>query len=602
MNEGSLVSYKNRPALVRSIADKILIEKSDGSRLKVRPKDVTIIHPGPAERIPDADAVGTDELIEVWELLAGEMTTLRDITELAFGDFTPQTAQASWQFVLGTYYFSGAPGSLAAATRDFVEDQQKQEERRETAARVRGGFLARLRDGATTAEDRGMFGEIESLAIGRVSKSGLMRDAGLAETPEEAHKLLLDSGIWEAKVNPYPERSGLDLSLFSENIPDLDLDGRTDLTEMTCYAIDDEDTTTPDDAISWHNGALWIHVADASALVSAGSELDLSARSKGATLHLPDCLYHMVPEEAIRKLGLGLEERSPALSMRISVDSEGVPRLDEVIRSVVRVERVTYRIIDERLETAPFTDISNSLQSYRDRRENNGAVQIELPEVRVRVDDKGKVQITPLANGGSRVLVQESMVLAGEVVARWAMEQQLPVPYTTQQAGDIGSAPESLSQMWAARKKLRRSEIGMTPGFHMGLGIPFYTQSTSPLRRYQDLLTHQQISAMITGLPPLSTDELTVRLGETLDTVRMVRQAESLSTRHWILAYLMQNPDWEGEAVVVEVNRDGCTCIIPELGTDVRVFPKEAVERDQILRIRVDEVKLPYLDAVYSVV
>lgn len=587
---------------MKSVSEKIVIEESNGKQTRVRPKDVVVIHPGPADNVPEIRRADDDLLIQTWELMAGEQTTLSDVAELAYGEFTPVTASSTWTFIIEQPYFTGTPNLLQAATPDAIKRLHERERERASADRARFEFLQRLANGTTTVEDRGMFGEIEAFALGRSQALGLMRDLRKKETEEEAHALLLDAGIWDGAINPYPARAGLGLDDLAEDIPMPDLAGRRDLTKMICYAIDDEDTTTPDDAISWHDNALWIHVADAAALAPPGSGLDVRARAKGATLYLPDRVFHMMPEKATERLGLGISDVSPALSFKIAVDELGVPKLEDIAKSMIRVERCSYRRAEEMLEESPLCEIDAFLRSYRERRFSNGAVRFSLPEVRIRVGENHRVDIDPLYEGESRFIVQEAMVVTGEAVARWAMKHQIPIPFSTQQSGEIGKPPVTLSEMWSARKKLRRSEIGTTPGFHASLGIPFYSQSTSPLRRYQDLLTHQQVSTFLEGKPALGTDELMSRLGETLDTVRLVRRVETLSNRHWTMVYLMQHPGWTGDAVVVEVAKNGCICMISELGHDVKIHQREKVSRDDKLKIKLEEVNLPYLEATFSVV
>ncbi len=66
-------------------------------------------------------------------------------------------------------------------------------------------------------------------------------------------------------------------------------------------------------------------------------------------------------------------------------------------------------------------------------------------------------------------------------------------------------APSTLSKMWELRKKLSRSVVRAQPAFHSSLGMSMYAQVTSPLRRYGDLLLHQQLRDFLDGAP-LRTD------------------------------------------------------------------------------------------------
>ena len=62
------------------------------------------------------------------------------------------------------------------------------------------------------------------------------------------------------------------------------------------------------------------------------------------------------------------------------------------------------------------------------------------------------------------------------------------------------------------RRFMRPRTLSTKPGLHWGLGLSQYTQVTSPLRRYPDLLAHQQIRAFLQGRPPLSEEEVLAAL------------------------------------------------------------------------------------------
>ena len=77
-------------------------------------------------------------------------------------------------------------------------------------------------------------------------------------------------------------------------------------------------------------------------------------------------------------------------------------------------------------------------------------------------------------------------------------------------------------------------------------------QATSPLRRYLDLVVHQQLRAFLRGEPLLDEQAILVRIGSVDDVVRGTRRVERLARHHWTLVFLLQNPDWTGDAIVLE--------------------------------------------------
>ncbi len=95
----SLVLYKGGPARVVAIGDKLEIELQDGRSLRVRPKDVTLLHPGPLAGVRDLINPPAGEVEAACELLEGGQTTLPELAELVYGSYTPATAWAAWRLV-----------------------------------------------------------------------------------------------------------------------------------------------------------------------------------------------------------------------------------------------------------------------------------------------------------------------------------------------------------------------------------------------------------------------------------------------------------------------------------------------------------------------
>jgi len=128
-----------------------------------------------------------------------------------------------------------------------------------------------------------------------------------------------------------------------------------------------------------------------------------------------------------------------------------------------------------------------------------------------------------------------------------------------------------------------------------------YAQVTSPLRRYADLLCHQQIRAALasgSGARPLPADELSLRLARSAAEASAVRRAERDSELHWTLAWLMAQNAWEGRGVVVQAGADALVAL-PELGMDTRV-KGGALALNQELRLRFLGANLAKLDARFG--
>jgi exoribonuclease-2 len=600
--QDSLVLYKGHAARVVRTGKKLEIEIEGGETLSVRPKDVVLLHPGPLHNLVELQPQ-TGEIRTAWELLAGSTTTLAELAELAYGDNSPAVFWAAWQQVADGLYFQGIPEEVVARTPEEVAQEQAARAAKAAEERALAAFLERARAGRIEPGDGDYLRPVEDLAYGRTSKCPVLRELGRAETPENAHALLLELGYWDATVNPYPLRLGMPTSPPAVELPELPEEARADLTHLPALAIDDEGNQEPDDAVSLDGDRLWVHVADVAALVPPGSPADLEARARGATLFLPEGTVPMLPWPAVERLGLGLAEVSPALSFGLDLSAKEEVLNVEVVPSWVKVTRLTYEEAEARLEEEPLRSLDRLAEQHRIRREKRGAFTLDLPEVKLAVDGE-EVVIRPIVPLRSRDLVTEAMLMAGEAIAHLALERGIAIPFTAQDPPSADQRPEAgdLAGMFAMRRALRPSEYSSTPGPHAGLGLEVYAQATSPLRRYLDLVVHQQLRAHLRGEKPLDAQEVLERVGATAAVAGNVRYAERLSRQHWTRVYLMKHPDWLGEGVLVEKRDSRGLVLIPDLDLDAWVHLRHDLPPNSSLRLALRDVNLPELRAHFQVV
>ncbi len=596
---GSLVLYKNRPARIERVGDKLEILIPGGETIKVRPKDVVLLHPGPLLSLGQLTAQ-TGDVVTAWELLAGQVTTLAEVAELAFGDYNPASAWAAWQLLEDGLYFRGEPGQVVVASPLEVAEKQAVRAAEQAEKRAWAAFLERVRTRQVLAEDERYLTQVEALALGRTGKSRVMHALAREETPESAHALLLELGVWDEIVNPHPLRLGAPIHAPPQLLPGLPSEPRRDLTHLVALAIDDAATETPDDALSLEGDVLWVHVADPAAVIVPDSELDLEARARGATLHLPETTIPMLPHAATPLLGLGLSDTSPALSFGLHLDADGRLLDFEIVPSWVRVTRLTYEAAAAAIDQAPLARLHALAQHYQDLRQADGAVLLDLPEVAVRLE-QGEVTLTPVRSLPSRLLVENAMIMTGEAVARFALVHDIPLPYATQEVGELGAAPLTLASMYAQRRLMRRSQYRSIPAPHGALGLSAYAQATSPLRRYLDLVVHQQLRAFLRHARLLSTQEIVERVGAIEAVIGSVRAAEQASNQHWTLVYLRRHPDWRGQGVLVEKRGLSGTLLIPELGMETTVHLAHDLPLDSPVSLQVSRIDLPHLRASFRV-
>jgi exoribonuclease-2 len=593
----ALVIYKGKPALAEEKGDRLELTLEGGEKLKVRPKDVLFLHPGPSRlelRVPE----GEEEA--AWELLEGQKVSLKELAELAFGAYTPEAAYGAYLLAQKGERFVLEGGEVRARTREELASLEEMKRRKEERERAFGEAVERIRQGRPSLEDRPLLAEVEALAYGERKESRLLKALGLPETPEAAHGLLLRLGLWR-RENPHPRRLGLPLAPPDLPVPPLPEEERVDLTHLPAFAIDDEGSQDPDDALYAERVEegfrLFVHVADVAALVGPGSPLDQEALRRGANLYLPEGAVPMLPLAVTEALGLGLKEVSPALTFELLVSPEGELLREDLYLSWVRVRRLSYR---EALEVEALAPMKALAEAFLRKRLAQGALDIALPEVKVRVEGE-EIRITPLPPYESRVWVREAMLLAGYAAAHLALREGLPFPFATQEAPSHRVEGEGLAAMWAQRKTLKRAQLKAVPAPHKGLGLPLYAQVTSPLRRYLDLVAHQQLRAWLKGERPLSQGEVLERVGAAEAVADLVREGERRSKLHWTLLYLMEK-GYEGPGVLVERRGGQGVFLLPELGLTAQVALSGPLTLNAEVRLRFLEADLPALEARFALI
>ncbi|HSO79553.1 MAG TPA: RNB domain-containing ribonuclease, partial [Chromatiaceae bacterium] len=168
-------------------------------------------------------------------------------------------------------------------------------------------------------------------------------------------------------------------------------------------------------------------------------------------------------------------------------------------------------------------------------------------------------------------------------------------------APDKVEQPRDLAGMYAYRRRFKPSRLVGEPGPHFGLGLPLYTRATSPLRRYSDLLVHQQLRAWLRGETLIEAQAVAARVGEAETAATAIRRSERLSKQHWKLVWLRDHPDWWGEALVVDRDERKHVLLIPDLALETRVRLQGDPALNSALRVSPREVDLPALDCRFRV-
>lgn len=650
MQKFSIVSYKKTPAVILEAGEKFLIEypqyssKQGGkitySTQSVRTKDIVFLHKGPlssvkmiAEQNESLESLAAS-VEECWELLVSDETTknetlsIQDISELSIGSYEALSSFSLYSLLLNLPFFTQIEThdqelpSFTPQAPEKVAQLKSKEKDKENEAQKRQEFIKRLKNkNIDLATDTPFMQEIEALALGKTDKSKFLKEAGFSETCESAHSILLQTKFWPPYKNPHPSRWGLSMQSSQDSLTSPPDEERIFLTHKA-FAIDSEWSTDPDDAIAFDGTYVWVHVADPASTVLPDSPIDISARNRGSTLYIPEGASRMLSEECLEDYALGLVKEpdssvlsdspiqahinaplnvkgpiSRALSFKILLDENGAIEEVDVLKTMVEIKRLSYDYADTIKTCEELAPLFKIAQKNIERRKKSGAVFIELPEVAIHVikDSEGKpvVEITESNKTESSVVVREFMLLAGEAASRFAFKNSIPFPFVSQEAPDIPKEiPSGLAGHYRLRRCMRSRSVGVTPSQHAGLGLGMYSQVTSPLRRYGDLVAHQQLRAFIDNKKLLTKDEVLERISAGDAASSAAVKAERKSNQHWTLYYLMQHPDWTGKAVAVEAKGKQFVCLIPSLGMETLITTSANLELNDEIMVKAGKIHI----------
>jgi exoribonuclease-2 len=385
---------------------------------------------------------------------------------------------------------------------------------------------------------------------------------------------------------------------------------RVDLSQQRCVTIDDDDTRDIDDGLAYERlpdgrERIWIHVADPGRLITEGSELDLEARRRGSSLYLAQGNLPMFPERlstGVFSLRAGV--RSAAWSFWVELDPSGEISAYGIHRSWVKpVYRLSYADADDLIELAPpqdrdLADLDQLLNRRRQWRRQRGALQMDLPEGRIR-SHGGEPRLEITEPSPSRQLVAEAMILAGAVAARHGQEHGLALPYRSQLPADLPTPaqlealPDGAVRFAAIKRCLSRGLMGTAPSLHFSLGLPAYVQATSPIRRYGDLVVQRQIAAQLEGHSPLAEPELQVLLDSFDGAVREGIGIAREDQRHWQQVWFEAHKggQWQAQFLRWLRPQDRLGLVrIDELAMDLAAECPAQSEPGDLLLLRVHQV------------
>ena len=344
----------------------------------------------------------------------------------------------------------------------------------------------------------------------------------------------------------FPEEVIEELDSIPEEVREQDKKGRKDLTDVTIFTIDGDDTKDIDDAISIEklkngNYKLGVHIADVSYYVKEGSPLDKEAMDRGTSVYLVDRVIPMLPHKlsnGICSLNPGVERL--AISCVMEIDNNGKTVDYEIFPSIIKSRlQMTYKKVNQVIEKneipegyEPFVNdlklMDELSQIIRKAKINRGYIDFDVDEAKIIVDENCHPTDIVLRNRGrGENLIEDFMIQANECVATHIFYMDLPFIYRVHEypkeekirdfisfvqslgytvkfnAKDI--SPKAIQKLINQLKDKKEFKVlsslllrNMQKAIylpqnlgHYGLASKCYTHFTSPIRRYPDTTVHR---------------------------------------------------------------------------------------------------------------
>ena len=349
----------------------------------------------------------------------------------------------------------------------------------------------------------------------------------------------------------FPEEVMEEVSHIPDEVKEEDKVGRKDLRNLVTFTIDGDDAKDLDDAISYEklengNHHLWVHIADVSYYVKAGTKLDDDAMRRGTSVYLADRVIPMLPHKlsnGICSLNGGVDRL--AVTCEMEIDNNGKVVSYDIYPSVINSNlRMTYTHVNEVLDGKipegykDFVAVLNGCEELavilRKEKIKRGYIDFGIDEAKIVVNDKGEaIDIVKRERGKGENLIEDFMIVANETVATHIFFLELPFVYRVhgepseekiesfisfvKQLGyeinakvsdlrpktmqmilkDLSDKKEFHILSSLLLRSMQKAVYSKDNIGHYGLASKYYTHFTSPIRRYPDTTVHRLLRTYI---------------------------------------------------------------------------------------------------------
>jgi exoribonuclease-2 len=607
------------------------VELDSGKRVKVKAANILLKFekPEPAQLMASAQAVAAGiELELAWEFATEEDFGFADLARDYFSAQATLPEQAGMLIALydAPHYFRRAgKGRFRKASADILAQALAAIEKKKQIALQIEAWVKDLSTGACPQPIRDQLYKIlfkpdknapEYKAVVEASRAthlgplDLLIKAGAIDSPYQFHwkRFLLEN---------FPKGTGfpkLDAPLINDELP---------LSTARAFSIDDSATTEIDDALSVQGLGtgtvlVGIHIAAPALAITTGSALDAVGRARLSTVYMPGYKLTMLPDEVVQNYTLMEGRDCPAVSLYVTLDEATLEikatetKLERVhiganlrhdqLDAVVTLDWLQDPSFKHDIDPQPLQHKREKLsflyrlaQDLKAKREvvrgkpenfnrpdynfklvgNNGTEPTGNEQVEISVRQRG----APLD-----LIVSEAMILANSTWGNWMAELGVPGIY--------------------------RSQASMLPGVkvrmgtkalpHAGIGVKSYAWSSSPLRRYVDLVNQWQIiacarhgktAALAAPFKPKDAELFSVI--SSFDAAYFAYNGyQNAIERFWTLKYVQQNAITEIEASLFKdnlVRADHLPLVLPVMGA-------QGLPRGARVRVKLGDIDLVSLD------
>ena len=409
--------------------------------------------------------------------------------------------------------------------------------------------------------------------------------------------------------------------------------GREDLRDLPIITIDPSDARDRDDAVlairdddpanpgGFH---IWVAIADVSAYVTPGSELDREARARGNSTYFPDRVVPMLPDTLSGDL-CSLHENvdRAVIAVRMTIDADGTKLRHHFVRGLIRSPAaLSYEDAQSAIDGRPndrtqalldpvLRPLFDAYAALKRAREKRAPLEIDLPERQIVLSDEGKVTSVAFKDRlDAHKLIEECMVLANVAAAETLKARDTPQLYRVHEEPNpdkldaLREVAQGSGMVLAKGQVLHTRHLNnllsqaagtehaetinlstlraMTQAYytpknlgHFGLALRDYAHFTSPIRRYSDLIVHR---ALITahgwgddGLSPWDIEHLDDTGKLISDTERRSMQAERDTTDRYLAAFLADRVGSTFDGSVAGIAKFGIFVKLDGTGADVLV-------------------------------